>query len=387
MQRKAIIESLEKQLKSVKNEATMIHAECFRVLNESKPAGYDLYTEYNFYKQEEAAVRKLFKREDGDLKEIYDNYMNGIYAKQNARKKQLDELKRQLDYLGIGENSGEKSMKVLVTNAKSILLELKKNFTQFTNETLSQIRKAKQAIHLIIDFRKKDAEKKIGIYEEYEKKLIKKFGNAKEDKEKKYKEKLAARKLRTREVFDESPPQEDRDVEVSRKVWKQLFPYKERMIKFTARFDLVLNKIDILDLDISKLEKQIQQLKTRKAELKEIRASQLYNQFSALLLKRTRQEEALDLALKECEERKNELMPRIEKERIIATQIVPGTNKTVRQLRAEIQNLIHQIGAETLDKSQYIKQINNAEREFSKTSDVMIETLEDEEKEQRKASK
>ena len=387
MSRKAVIEQLEKQLKTVKNEATMIHAECFRVLNESKPAGYDLYTEYNFYKQEEAAVRKLFKKETGDLAEIYDNYMNGIYAKQNARKKLLDELKRQLDYLGIGENSGEKSMKVIVTNAKSILLDLKKNFTNFTNETLSQIRKARKAIHMIIDYRKKDAEKKMATYDEFEKKVITKFGNAKQDKEKKYKEQLAARKLRTRELFDESPPQEDRDVEVSRKVFKKLLPYKERMVKFTARFDLILNKVDILSIDISKLEKQVEQLRTKKAEMKEIRASQLYNQFSNLLLKRMRQEEALDLALKETEEKKKELMPRIEKERIIATQIVPGTNKTVRQLRSEIQNLIHQIGSETLDKTQYIQQINNAEKEFSKTSDVMIENLEDEEKQQRKASK
>ena len=86
----------------------------------------------------------------------------------------------------------------------------------------------------------------------------------------------------------------------------------------------------------------------------------------------------MDAALKDIEERKKEIMPVIEKEREFSEKIVPGTGKTVRQLRDEIERVIHEIHAETLDKEQYIKTIESSERDFSKVSDALINELEDE---------
>ena len=375
MSRKHVVEQLQKQLKTVKAEASMIHAECYKVLNEPNPYGFHFYQEYMNYQEEEAAIHKLFKK-DGDIVELFDNYMNGIYSKQNARKQQLDALHHEMDLLGIGENSGGRSLKVIVTDAKNIIDSLRTNFTAFKDESLAQLRKAKKSIQMIIDYRKKDAEKKIAILDDYEKRLVQKFGNSKEKAQKEYEQKLAARKMISEDVFHENYLQEDKDIEVSRKTYKKLLPFKERLIKFTAKFDILMNQLDILNLDIMKLEKQVTQLKTQKEEMKKIRASQLYNKFSSMIVKNTRQEEALDEALQKIEERKAKLMPRIEKEREIANRLVPGTNKTVRQLRSEIHTLIHQIGQETLDKTKYIQSINNAEKTFSTASDKMIEELE-----------
>lgn len=377
------IKELQKKIRSLKEESAALEADCYTILNEPKPDFYNYYIEYKKFQEERAAILKLFKKEDGDILDLYNNYMDGIIKKQKMRQNVLDSLKKNMEVLGFSESEdpttgAKNSLKVYVFDIKTILKDLKENFLNFTKQSISELHRARLATRKIITFKKNEAQAKIDKLNDCQRKIVEKFGNSKTELEARHNKMLAARKIMNYTVFDDDEPQEDFNIQLTRQTFKQLLPFKERILKFSARMDIMFNKIAIFDLRISKLQKTVDQLRTSKARKNAIRASQLFNKFSSQIVKFTRQEEALDAALKEVESRKKEIMPVIEKEREEAEKSVPGTGKTVRQLRNEIERVIHEIHAETLDKEQYIKTIESSERDFSNVSDALINKLEDE---------
>lgn len=96
------------------------------------------------------------------------------------------------------------------------------------------------------------------------------------------------------------------------------------------------------------------------------------------LLKGTRVISAISERQAELQEEEKALAVDLEKQRRIANEIVPGTNKTVLQLRKEIMQLSKDVSEQKAKMSSELLRAQQAYKEYAETSREQIENLEKE---------
>ena len=352
-------------------------------LNETTSLDIQKITHFKFLKSEEEKILKKFKVENGDIVNLYNNY---IFKLKNKEKKIFEELKflqNKIDLL-----IGKKGNKIYFTTfgSKESLFSsftiiqnefnlLKEFFNNFINKIYLEIQNSKKITNKIINLNILKAQNLLKPLINNNRILENKIQNINFNKENKFNNfKNNSKIININQI---SITYDFHSLfEQSSNIFQSINIIKERSLKFGNELNEIFNKISEIEIKFENLNNKINKLNLIKKKNRTIRSFNNFRNLALNLLKFNRQENALKEALNDIELKINEEEPLLIQEKEFLSQKVEDSGMTILKLRQEISRLLSDITRENLEKSEELRQLKNKEIEFNKKSINIIETLE-----------
>lgn len=390
----------EKDFKEIDALFYSTEMECFHFFQQSRKLDIVSNAEYEALLEEKRKVLSVYQCEDDDqdLVQLFSYNMKDMKNEENEKLKKLNELKKKLSVLEQEEEEEKNRRKnprqitILgsITQLREQLEKLRKFYEDLISETKQSFQYMKAATRKMIEKRKIEAQNQIRNIE-------KDINELNEKKEwylniPKYVKEHSTYQLMNDEMNTFSiEPNYLKINEVKKEAQNKLQEVFEKHVAaffsqsstfYTQNYQPIFDKLnaveEAINRIISKVNSKLETFIQFKTEITSKAVLYRWMIMYKKLLKGTRVISAISERQAELQEEEKALAADLEKQRRIANEIVPGTNKTVLQLRKEIMQLSKDVSEQKAKMSSELLRAQQEYKEYAETSREQIENLEKE---------
>lgn len=379
------IQSLQEELRAIREEATGWEAKCYRILNEPVPDGYKTVHELKRLLDEEKRVLEVFGKEEGDVCKLYQEYMGPLIKQKKAKDLKLKIIHEQygpvMRPISHEETEHRAQVEIQFDNFKQEFEYIRNFFNEFTNGMINHIRVSKENALRLIQERKESALEEYNEAKARADAAEKAVADIKEEREQQFQELKKGFSIQTQEIMSDLPENKE-SVERIQNIARSLLKFKDRIDNLDHGHTEKMNAaLDEFAQEIVKVQKKFVELRAVRKDIRSRYAIRNFGNLVKAAIANDQRSAALREAIDAINEEQKEAREYLEKHRAINSQIVPGTGKTVREVRHEIWLMQKALSKATIEKNDELIRLQQAEIEINKKSAPVIEKLEDAKKE------
>lgn len=394
------LKAREKEFEDIEALFYATEMECFRFFEQSRQIHVTNNAEYEALLEEKKKILQYYNVNDvnANLVKIFTNEMNGMKSEENEKLKRLNDLRNTLSVLE-KEAEEEKNRKKKprqitiygsITQLREQLEKIRQFYENLQVETIKSIRRMKAISRKLIEKKKEEAQKQIQM-------IQKDIDQLNEKKEwylnipKYVKEHSKIQLMTDSEHTFTIEPNFTKINQVTKETQNKLQDVFEKHQTnffsktsqfYTQNYQQIFDKLDAIELIINRIISKIQSKSDSFNQFKKDISTKAAIYHWLLLYKKLLLNNRVTLAIKErqaeLDEEQKLVSADLQKQRKIANEIVPGTNKTVLQLRKEIMQLSKEVSEEKAKMSADLLRVQQEYKEYAKYSKEQIENLEKE---------
>lgn len=395
-----ILKEREKDFEDTEALYYATEMECFRFFEQSRQIHVSNNAELEALLEEKKEILQYYNVSDvnANLVRLFSNNMNGMKNEENEKLKRLNDLKNTLSVLEREaeeeKNRRKKPRQITIygsiTQLRDQLEKLRQFYENIKIETIKSIHRMKAITRKLIEKKKEEAQKQI--------QMIQKDIDELNEKKQWYlnipnyvKEHSHIQLMTDSENTFTIEPNFSKINQVTKEAQNKLQDVFEKHKNnffapssqfYTQNYQPIFDKLTaieaVINRIISKIQSKSDSFNNFKKEISSKSAIYHWLLLYKKLVIKTRVTKAINERQAELDEEQKLVSAELQRQRKIANEIVPGTNKTVLQLRKEIMKLSKQVSDEKAKMSSDLLRVQQEYKEYAEFSRQQIENLEKE---------
>lgn len=383
------VKSLRKEYEQIDACFYATEIECFKFFENSNNSSGFSRRQFEALQKQVQELRDYYgsSNRTQNLSQLFREKMNKKLSEENQKQEKLNQLNDLLSLIEIRnqeKNDLRKTKKVTIVGSlndlRNQLEYIKQYFESIKLQTLQQINQMKAATKKLIDAKQQEEMKHI-------QEIDKEIENLRKKKEwyeniPKYVKETMKLQTISEFTFTIHPDysiinQYANDIktksqQVYEKHQQKIFDPNSSFYQLT--FGAIFEKLNVIEQQILRIQEKLNKLKLIHTEIKSKARINYWAKFVRMLFIYS----ALNERTKEIEEEEATFIDELEHQRKLATEIVPGTNMTVLELRKSVAQLSKKVSEEKRELSEKLRLAQEEHQQYQNDSRKEIEQLEKE---------